>query len=180
LGAHDYLFKPCKTVQLRQSIQSGLRKRQRNLKQRQTLQQLEQHLTHQLESIRATMGEPENIKPVPPLNLPPSAPETEEDRFLQRGSLIIDLTRHLITLAGHLLELSPTEFDLLAYLISEAPRVISPQELVREVQGYESEVWEARDTVRQHIYNIRQKIKENAGRLDVIRTVRGVGYTVNE
>jgi DNA-binding response OmpR family regulator len=180
LGAHDYLFKPCKTVQLRQSIQSGLRKRQRNLKQRQTLQQLEQHLTHQLESIRATMGEPENIKPVPPLTLPPSAPETEEDRFLQRGSLIIDLTRHLITLAGHLLELSPTEFDLLAYLISEAPRVISPQELVREVQGYESEVWEARDTVRQHIYNIRQKIKENAGRLDVIRTVRGVGYTVNE
>ena len=65
-------------------------------------------------------------------------------------------------------------------LISEAPKVISPQELVREVQGYTTEVWEARDTVRQHVYNIRQKVKEAGGPTDIIHTVRGVGYTINE
>lgn len=69
---------------------------------------------------------------------------------------------------------------MLAHLISEAPRVISAQELVREVQGYASELWEARDVVRQHIYNIRQKIKEATGHTNVIRTVRGIGYTINE
>ena len=70
--------------------------------------------------------------------------------------------------------------DVLAYLASEAPRVISPQELVREVQGYESETWEASDMVRYHVYRIRRKIKAAAGRAGSIRTVRGVGYTIEE
>jgi DNA-binding response OmpR family regulator len=51
---------------------------------------------------------------------------------------------------------------------------------VRAVQGYDSQPWEASETVRQHVYRIRQKIKETTGRSDVIRTVRGVGYTVAE
>jgi DNA-binding response OmpR family regulator len=68
----------------------------------------------------------------------------------------------------------------LAYLIGESPRVISPQELVREIQGYESEPWEARDMVRYHVYRIRQKIKAAAPGESVIRTVRGVGYTVSD
>jgi DNA-binding response OmpR family regulator len=67
----------------------------------------------------------------------------------------------------------------LAYLVNEAPRVIPPQELIREVQGYESDSWEARDTVRSHIYHMRQKIKAATGR-QLIRTVRGVGYSLEE
>lgn len=185
-GAHDYLFKPCRTVQLRESIRQGLLKRQRELRQRQLLQQLERHLANELESIRATIAG--DLTPSPPtIAEPPSLPALEIDdlvdeqaRFLQWGSLIVDLSQHVITLDGQLLELSPTEFDVLAYLISAAPRVISAQELVREVQGYSSELWEARDMVRQHIYNIRQKIKDATGRINVIRTVRGIGYTVNE
>lgn len=180
-GAHDYLFKPCKTVQLRESIRQGLLKRQRELRQRQLLHHLERHLADELDNIRATIsGEPipETSPAVsPPPTIPP--PLLEQDRFLRRGGLIVDLSQHVITLDGQLLELSPTEFDLLSYLVSEAPRVLSAPELVREVQGYSSELWEARDMVRQHIYNLRQKIKEATGRTDVIRTVRGIGYTVN-
>ena len=56
-GAHDYLFKPCKTFQLRESIQKGLAKRQQALQQRALLQQLEQHLVNDLETIRATMSD---------------------------------------------------------------------------------------------------------------------------
>jgi DNA-binding response OmpR family regulator len=174
-GAHDYLFKPCKTVELRESIRTGLLKSQRERRQRALLAQLEQSLATSLAGIRTTVGRGTAI-PLPTF----SEPETEQMRFLQRGGLIVDLMRHVITLDGHLLQLSPTEFDLLAYLVSEAPRVVSPQELVREVQGYETEAWEASNTIRYHVYRIRRKMRSVAGCSDAIRTVRGVGYTIDE
>jgi DNA-binding response OmpR family regulator len=174
-GAHDYLFKPCKTVDLRESIRTGLLKRQRERRQRALLSQLEESLTTNLEDIRTTAIKKTTASPLTSLE-----PAAEGGRFLQRGGLIVDSMRHIITLDGHLLELSPTEFDLLAYLVSEAPRVVSPQELVREVQGYESEIWEARDIVRYHVYRIRRKTQAIAGRTDVVRTIRGVGYTIGE
>lgn len=184
-GAHDYLFKPCKTVDLRESIRRGLLKRQQKLRQRALMQQLEQQLSN-LQDLRTAIAEAPVAPSSPTLDTLLTAPvdddtsAREQARFLKRGGLIVDLMRHVITLDGELLELSPTEFDLLAYLISEAPRVVPPQELVREVQGYETEPWEASETVRYHIYRIRQKIKGTAGRDDVVRTVRGVGYTINE
>jgi DNA-binding response OmpR family regulator len=168
-GAHDYLFKPCKTIELRESIRTGLLKRQQELWQRDLLSEVENTLTSSLRESPATATP----------SIPPE-PTGEQMRFLQQGGLIVDFMRHVITLDGHLLELSPTEFNLLAYLVSEAPRVVSPQELTRGAQGYECEPWEARDTVRFHIYRIRRKVKEATGRTDVIRTVRGVGYTIVE
>ncbi len=185
-GAHDYLFKPCKTIELRESIRVGLLNRLQKKRQRALLWQLEHHLSSTLADVRATIGEAGPPAPVARSAMgvnPPSAagqPAAEHNRFMQRGRLIVDLTRHVITMDGKLLELSPTEFDILAYLISEAPRVIPPQELLREAQGYATEVWEARDIIRYHIYRIRQKIKEATGDTDIIQTVRGVGYTVKD
>lgn len=184
-GAHDYLFKPCKTLELRESIRTGLLKRQQKARQRGLLHQLEQHLSS-LHELRAAIAEqsplpsPATVVEQLDASYLDKEPTEEQARFLRRGGLIADLTRHVITLQGQLLELSPTEFGLLAYLVSEAPRVVPPQELVREVQGYETEPWEASETVRYHIYRIRQKIKAATGRDDVIRTVRGVGYTTDE
>lgn len=189
-GAHDYLFKPCKTVELRESIRVGLLNRLQKQRQRELMQQLEQHLSSSLANVRATITDtmpPPNRSsgaptprpaPVVPAIVPVDEPAQERRRFLQQGSLIVDFARHVITMSGHLLELSPTEFALLAYLMSESPRVVSPQELVREAQGYTAEPWEARDIVRYYIYRIRQKIKEVTGSADVIQTVRGVGYTI--
>ncbi|MDX1520505.1 MAG: response regulator transcription factor [Anaerolineae bacterium] len=178
-GAHDYLFKPCKTIDLRESVRRGLQNRQKMLKQQSVLRQLEKHLSSSLQNIRATI---DDNAPAPSATTQPAPaePSAEGERFLRRGPLIVDTLRHVITYDDQLLELSPTEFNLLAYLISEAPRVIGPQELVREVQGYESEQWEASETVRYHIYRIRQKIKAANKSADVIRTVRSVGYTLSE
>ncbi len=177
-GAHDYLFKPCKTVELRDSVRRGLFKREKELQQRQLLGQL-QSLASALKDIHDAPADSAIVEKIgdslPSMSQPS---EEEEGRFLQREGLMVDFLRHVITLNNHLLELSPTEFNLLAYLISEAPRVVPPQELVREVQGYESEQWEASETVRQHVHRIRQKIKEATGGPDVIRTVRGIGYTL--
>jgi DNA-binding response OmpR family regulator len=155
----------------------GLLKRQQRLRQRKLITELEQSLSRNLQEIRAAVEQ----EPAAPEGPPPRlgrASVKEEARFLRCNGLIVDLMRHLITLDGHLLELSPTEFNILAYLVSEAPRVLSPQELVREGQGYESDPWEASEIVRYHIYRVRQKIKTATGRTDVIQTVRGVGYTV--
>ena len=58
--------------------------------------------------------------------------------------------------------------------------MLSAQEIVRQVQGYETEPWEARDMVRYHVYRIRQKIEATTGQTEVIQTVRGVGYAINE
>jgi DNA-binding response OmpR family regulator len=154
-GEHDYLFKPCKTIDLRESIRSGLIKRQEQL---------------QLRGLPASPIKPET--PTASLSGP-----AHPDRFLQHSGLIVDSIRHIITLDGVLLELSPTEFDLLAYLVSEAPRVVPPQELIREVQGYSSTEREAAETIRSHVYHIRQKTQAVAGR-SVVRTMRGIGYTL--
>jgi DNA-binding response OmpR family regulator len=183
-GAHDYLFKPCKPAELRESIHRGLLARQEQ-QQLDLLHQIE-HMASNLEDIRATIAkgldQPSLTQTHPSSSPPtPTAPiSKEQKRFIQKGGLIVDFLRHVITLDGHLLDLSPTEFNLLSYLIREAPRVVSAQELVREVQGYESEQWEASETIRQHIYRVRQKAREATGCTGIIRTVRGVGYTLAE
>jgi len=168
-GAHDYLFKPCATVDLRQSVRAGLLKRWEELQRRELLQRAESSTPRPVGGVHHAS------------ETPPSAPQATHanGRFLQYQGLIVDPIRHLVTLDGALLELSPTEFGLLAYLVSEAPRVVSAGELVREVQSYPSDAWTASDLVRSHIYHMRRKIKAAAGR-DVIRTVRGVGYTIGD
>ncbi len=173
-GAHDYLFKPFNPIELRESVRRGLLKRQSEVERTDLLHQLD-IMSTSLQDIRATLAGP-RAEPAHTT----TARDAKQQRFLQRGGLIVDYLRHVITLDGCLLELSPTEFHVLAYLIREAPQVIPPQKLVREVQGYESEQWEASVMVRQHIYRIRHKIKEATGRTDIIRTVRGVGYTLGE
>jgi DNA-binding response OmpR family regulator len=106
------------------------------------------------------------------------ARDAERHQSLRLGGLVVDLAQHVITLDGYRLELSPTEFDLLACLAERAPHVVSAQELVQQVQGYDCDRFEAGDIVRHHIHRIRQKAKSAVGREDLIRTVRGVGYAL--
>lgn len=170
LGAYDYLFKPCKIAQLRESVRSALIEHRRQVQQREVLTKLKRTLTD-IEVVSPSAPEP---------SLPPDEVEESKSRFLRQKGLIVDKVRHLITLDGQLLELSSTEFDILAYLIREYPSVVSPEELVREVQGYDSDPWEASNIIRSHIYRIRRKIEAATGGTDVIRNVRGVGYTLEE
>lgn len=175
-GAHDYLLKPAKTTDLRESVRRGLRKRQQALKQKEILQQIE-GLSNSLADLKDDTDPDDMVR---------EAMAGDKDRILQHGGFTLDLLRHMITLDNILLELSPTEFSLLAYLISEAPRVIPPQELIREVHGYESDPRDASETLRYHIYRLRQKIKtalKAAGirqTNSLIKTVRSVGYTIAE
>ncbi|MEE8391072.1 MAG: response regulator transcription factor [Anaerolineae bacterium] len=173
-GAHDYLLKPCKPDEIRERVQSALDARQRGRRQRDLIADLHRLSSSFLQDIPPPASEPLASSSVTPDS------SQEQPRFLQRGGLIVDYVRRQITLDGHPLELSATEFDLLAYIIGEAPRVVSAQELVREVRGYESKPWEASKAVRSHIHHIRQKIASTTGRKDIIQTVRGTGYVIGE
>lgn len=171
-GAHDYLFKPCEPEQLRESVRTGMLKRQREVRQREVLGRLEEYVTHNLEDILTTAFE---RAIAPPALL--FAPEPDI-RGVQAGALRLDGLRRVALFADLELPLSATEFDLLLYLAHSAPRPASAQELAREVLHYQGEPWELNDLVRAHIYRIRQKLKAVGGAPDVIRTVRGAGYTL--
>lgn len=173
-GAHDYLFKPCPADQLRDSIRRGLQKRDQERRQQTILNQLEEQLT--------TLQELRTHRPTPPVIPTPAIPTTPPPAETPSlpTQIDIDAERHSIRIVGRPLDLTPIEFNTFAYLIKAYPRVVSPQEMMQAVQGYEGELWEARDLVRVHIYRIRQKIKKVTKRTDIIQTVHGVGYTLKE
>jgi DNA-binding response OmpR family regulator len=71
--------------------------------------------------------------------------------------------------------LSKTEYELLLYLIKHKSRVISKDELLDEVWGYDFEG--NQNVVEVYINYLRKKIKSGK---TLIKTVRGVGYTIKE
>jgi two-component system OmpR family response regulator len=102
---------------------------------------------------------------------PPSAGEPVSVKI---GTLEIDMARHRASLAGAALELSPKEFDLLAFLAKNKGLVFSREQLLEKVWGYEY----AGDTrtVDVHIRWLRQKIEADPGHPRHLITIRGTGY----
>jgi DNA-binding response OmpR family regulator len=166
-GASDYLLKPSPAEQILASVRQALAKRQGEQQRQQLLSQLEQGLAG-LRTIEQRMAA-----------VPPASQTIEtEKRLLRQGNLVIDLARHMVTVDDQLIETSPAEFDFLVYLVTQAPRVVPADEIIRQVYQYETGLLQDSEALRALVYRLRSKIKESTGRTDVIRTVRAVGYTV--
>ena len=99
---------------------------------------------------------------------------TPEKRRLVFGDLTVDLDKHEVRHAGRLVELTPTEFDLLRVLAEAPGRVYSRMQLLDRVQGYAYEGYER--TIDSHIKNLRKKLEPDPEKPRYIITVRGVGY----
>ena len=110
------------------------------------------------------------------------SPAGDETRcVLQCGGFFIDPDQHLATLDGRSLELTPQEFKLLAHLVQNAPRVVSPSELVWVVRGYDPEYpHEARQIIKWYIHRLRRQIEPDPSKPCHILNVRGVGYTFRQ
>ena len=107
--------------------------------------------------------------------------QEKEGHLVQHGPFLIDLKRHLVTLDGEPLELTPREFSLLVHLVQNVHRVVSPKELVRVVGQYEVEdMHEARQIVKWYIHRLRRKVEPDPSRPRYILNVRGVGYRFTE
>jgi DNA-binding response OmpR family regulator len=97
---------------------------------------------------------------------------------ISRGEISVDLSRHAVTVRGETVDLTPTEFELLAALLQDAGRTFTRTQLLEQVQGYAYEGYER--TIDVHIKNLRQKIEENPRNPRHIKTVYGVGYKFEE
>jgi len=90
------------------------------------------------------------------------------------GVLVIDEPRHLATVRGEVVELTPTERGVLLALATVPGRVYSRFELINRVRGYEFEGYER--TVDSHVKNLRRKIEADPASPQIIQTVHGGGY----
>jgi DNA-binding response OmpR family regulator len=97
------------------------------------------------------------------------------DEALVVGDLSLDLDRHEATRGGKNIELTAKEFDLLAYLMRNAGRVISKAQITDHVWGYDAQA--TSNVVEIYIHYLRDKIDRGFPR-PLIRTVRGVGYSI--
>ena len=100
------------------------------------------------------------------------APEMTDD-IVQLGGLKLDPTSHRVTGKGQPIELGPTEFRLLHFLMTHAERVHSRTQLLDQVWG--DHVFVEERTVDVHIRRLRKALEPTE--LDsLVQTVRGTGY----
>jgi two-component system, OmpR family, response regulator BaeR len=93
---------------------------------------------------------------------------------LKETGLVIDETRHLVSLDGRNVELTPVEFRLVAALAAAPGRVFSRDSLLEKLYADHRVVTDR--TVDAHVKNLRRKLEEIRPGADLVRSIYGVGY----
>jgi two-component system alkaline phosphatase synthesis response regulator PhoP len=104
---------------------------------------------------------------------PSASPGLAFERY-QVGDITVDVRRAEITRAGHAVDLSAKEFQLLKYFIEHRGATLSRDELLHEVWGYNATP--STRTVDVHVAWLRQKLEPNSRVPQYILTVHGLGY----
>ncbi|KAA3655507.1 MAG: DNA-binding response regulator [Chloroflexi bacterium] len=101
-------------------------------------------------------------------------PDEANQELLQVADVKLDKNGRRVTVAGNEADLTPSEFDLLAILMTHPGRVFTRLELVEALQGIALEG--AEKTINVHIRNIRVKIEPDTTQPRYVETVFGIGY----
>jgi two-component system KDP operon response regulator KdpE len=98
----------------------------------------------------------------------------EPELVFTSGKLRVDLTARVVTIGEEEVQLTPTEYDLLRILVHYAGRVLTHQQLLKEVRGtaYQTET----HLLRVHMSNLRRKIEKDPANPQYILTEPGIGY----
>jgi len=104
------------------------------------------------------------------------APQTPHT--IVAGGVTLDLTRHEVSVGQRPVELTPTEFSLLAAMAAQPGRAFSRSDLLEVALGETYEGYER--TIDVHIKNLRQKIEPDPRRPEYILTVYGIGYKFSD
>lgn len=161
-GADEFLTKPFRPRELRARIDAILRRRDA----------LSQPATRGSTSAGSSK-QAQSADGVPT--------EAIQQTSFQHHDLTLDTESRLVTVGGQEVELTRTEFDLLAALLESKRRVRSKTDLTRVVRGESYvtnyDVSEAdRRVIEAHMTNLRKKIGDNPITPRFVETVRGVGY----
>jgi DNA-binding response OmpR family regulator len=101
-----------------------------------------------------------------------------ESNLLYVGDLVIDRSRAQVLKGNQILNLTPTEFRLLVYLAQNPQQVLSRSQIMDAVWGYELSP-ESERAINSHIRRLREKIEIDPSNPQIILTVLGVGYRLN-
>ncbi len=159
LQAHDYLIKPSTPQEILSSVASGLVRREEAQHRRILMDKMDLSM-RQLKNVEGTNNDTqiqENVFPFP-------------------DGVLVDLSRREIWRGDIKSNLTPTESKLLRVLIENRGKVMSHQELVYLVQGYELSDWEAPEVLRPQVSRLRKKLVKFPGGDQWIINVRGTGY----
>jgi DNA-binding response OmpR family regulator len=96
------------------------------------------------------------------------------DEPIVRGDVVIDPARRRVTVAGKPVDLTPTEFDLLAHLARQPGRVFTRAQLLTAIHGVAVESYER--AVDAHVKNLRRKIEPDSRHPRYVLTAHGIGY----
>ena len=107
-----------------------------------------------------------------------NAPREDPGDVLDIRGLTISRASHRCALYGREVALTPLEFSILWYLCAHQGRVVSNEELFEAVWG--ERYIDANNTVMTHIARLREKLGEPSRRPKFIKTVWGVGYTIEK
>jgi DNA-binding response OmpR family regulator len=161
LGAFDYLFKPALPDALRRRVREGL-------KQRHEARQRAQ-LLRKVDDLRATLLDANAERE-------PTRHNRNSGHAYTSQILTIDQKHRVARLNGSSLELTTTEFDVLSCLVHNAPKPVSPRQLVNQALGYDAEEAESAEIIKYHVHQLRKKIEGDPLHPILIKTVRYKGY----
>jgi DNA-binding response OmpR family regulator len=170
-GAVNYLLKPISRRGLLEGVREAIQLRTEKLQKRTLMEQVVLNL--QALGMYDTALEAMLRK-----KTPANGTTSADNRFLQVRDLIIDQYRLVALLKGNLLDLTPTEFEILYCLVQAGGRVVTFEEVANRLRGVQMERDEARTMLSSHFTNLRSKLRE-AGGDDYLMNSRSNGYFIN-
>ena len=129
----------------------------------------------QIQDLLAELQEIEGEGTTPSSALAALSP-ADPARFLKKGDFELDLHARHISLNGKYIPVTGIYFDYLHTLIRHAPKAVAHKTLVKESQGYDTTIEEARNLTRWRIHELRKMIETDPRQPRYLLTVRGTGY----
>ena len=100
-------------------------------------------------------------------------PSSSEERIV-RGNIVVDIAKHNVTIGDQHIDLTPTEFNLLLYLIRNAGKALSHRAILQNVWG--QEYGHEAEYLRVYVGRLRQKMENDPLNPKHILTEHGIGY----
>ncbi len=100
---------------------------------------------------------------------------TDTNASLEAGDLVVDLARRTVHRGERRVDLTKTEFDILALLVRNVDIVLSRSQIYEEIWGYDFE--SSSKSLDVHVGYLRRKLEED-GSPRIVHTVRGIGFVI--
>ncbi|ACL76981.1 response regulator transcription factor [Ruminiclostridium cellulolyticum] len=99
-----------------------------------------------------------------------------DENIINICGLSINKNNHTVSLLGNIVDLTPTEYEILLLLAGSPGKVFSVEKIFESV--WKQKFYESNNTVMVHIWRMREKLESNPKEPKIIKTIWGVGYKI--